>query len=203
MTGLRQARSDSDSVNTLGYRPSNIRKARASNTQGYKSAAVIDAARIKERMEASGLSQAELARRVGVRQPTIFKLVTGGGYGSKHLHRIARELGTTPAYLTGEIDDPDEGAPPPAPAPTVQYVTLPVALPSEAALTGMFAGLLAASRRLDEDARARELAKRLPRALGALRGPLIEPASAEADGEPEPAEAPAGNRRALRRASRT
>lgn len=63
-------------------------------------------------MEALGLSQAELARRVGVRQPTIFKLTSGGGYGSKHLHRIARELGTTPAYLSGETDDPEEGAPP-------------------------------------------------------------------------------------------
>lgn len=45
-------------------------------------------------------------------QRTINKLVLGDAYGSKHLHRIARELGTTPAYLTGETDDPDEDAPP-------------------------------------------------------------------------------------------
>jgi transcriptional regulator with XRE-family HTH domain len=73
---------------------------------------VVIADRLRERMQALGLSQAELARRVGVRQPTIFKLTTGGGYGSKHLHRIARELQTTPAYLTGETDDPVDGAPP-------------------------------------------------------------------------------------------
>lgn len=72
---------------------------------------VVVADRLRERMDALGLSQAELARRVGVRQPTIFKLTSGGGYGSKHLHRIARELGTTPAYLTGETDNPDEDAP--------------------------------------------------------------------------------------------
>ena len=154
-------------------------------------------------MAVRAVSQSELARRVGVSQTTIAKLASGKGYGSKHLHRIARALGTTPAFLEGEIDDPSEDAPPPMPEPTIQYVTLPVALPSEAALTGMFAGLLAASRRLDEGARARELAKRLPRALGALRGPLIEPASAGAHEAPEPGEAPAGNRRAPRRASRT
>jgi hypothetical protein len=36
-----------------------------------------------------------------------------------HLHRIARELGTTPAYLTGETDDPSEGA---LPAPKAQDI---------------------------------------------------------------------------------
>lgn len=59
-----------------------------------------------------GLSQAELARRVGVAQPTIFKLIRNGKKGSTHLHKIARELGTTPAYLSGEVDDPDADAPP-------------------------------------------------------------------------------------------
>lgn len=61
-------------------------------------------------MKAAGLSQPELARRVGVSQSMIGKLATGGAYGSKHLHRIARELGTTPEYLMGESDDP-VGAP--------------------------------------------------------------------------------------------
>lgn len=58
-----------------------------------------------------GLSQSELARRVGVRQPTIFKVVSGSSSQSKHLHRIARELGTTPAYLSGETDDPGQDHP--------------------------------------------------------------------------------------------
>jgi transcriptional regulator with XRE-family HTH domain len=58
------------------------------------------------------LSQSELARRVGVSQASIYRLVAGDAYGSKHIHRIARELGTTPAYLTGETDDPNADAPP-------------------------------------------------------------------------------------------
>lgn len=57
-----------------------------------------------------GLSQSELARRANVSQATIAKLEKGFTSGSSHIHRIARELGTTPQYLTGETDDPSEGA---------------------------------------------------------------------------------------------
>lgn len=70
---------------------------------------MIHAERLKDVMSARSLSQSELARRVGVTQTTIRKLVSGG-YGSKHLHRIARELHTTTEYLEGKVDDPDEGA---------------------------------------------------------------------------------------------
>lgn len=56
-------------------------------------------------MKRLGISQAELARRVKVTQPTINALVNGNAAGSKHLHVIAAELGTSPAYLAGEIDD--------------------------------------------------------------------------------------------------
>jgi phage repressor protein C with HTH and peptisase S24 domain len=80
---------------------------------------MLDAGRLKERMQATGMSQSELARRVGVSQASIQKLTTGSAYGSKHLHRIARELGTTPAYLSGETDDPSEGA---LPAPKAQDI---------------------------------------------------------------------------------
>jgi len=52
------------------------------------------------------MSQAELARRVRVDQSTINGLVRGTAKASKHLHRIARELNTTPSYLSGETDDP-------------------------------------------------------------------------------------------------
>lgn len=69
--------------------------------------------RVKERMDAAGLSQAELARRVGMAQPSIFQLIKRGKKGSTKLHVIARELGTTPAYLSGETDDPHADAPPP------------------------------------------------------------------------------------------
>ena len=67
--------------------------------------------RVRERLTAKGLSQSELARRVGISQSAVAKLALGTGYGSKHLHRIARELGTTPAYLAGETDDPDSEVP--------------------------------------------------------------------------------------------
>lgn len=53
-----------------------------------------------------------MARRVGVSQSAIHKLASGGAYGSAHLHKIARELGTSPSYLSGETDDPSEGAVP-------------------------------------------------------------------------------------------
>ena len=85
---------------------------------------MISGARILERMTAVGLSQAELARRVGLAQPTIFNLIHRGKKGSTKLHLIARELETTPAYLTGETDDPtaDEGAAPALDAETRQLV---------------------------------------------------------------------------------
>ncbi|MDM8011762.1 MAG: S24 family peptidase [Parasphingorhabdus sp.] len=66
--------------------------------------------RIKARMDRKGLSQHELARRVGISQAAIHKLISGQTLGSSHLHKIARELDTTVDYLTGEIDDPDMGA---------------------------------------------------------------------------------------------
>lgn len=69
--------------------------------------------RFVEMLDRSGLSQAGLAKRVGISQPSIARLKTGEQYGSRHLHLIARVLETTPEYLTGEIDDPDAGAPPP------------------------------------------------------------------------------------------
>ena len=69
---------------------------------------------MKSRLIETGLSQSELARRVGVAQPTIYNLIHRSKIGSKHIHRVARELGTTPAYLTGEVDDPHEDAPAPA-----------------------------------------------------------------------------------------
>lgn len=71
-------------------------------------------ARIEERLEAVGISQSELARRVGVRQSTINSLIRGDNRTSRRITQIARELRTTPAYLTGETDDPDVESPSPA-----------------------------------------------------------------------------------------
>jgi len=67
--------------------------------------------RIRERLDALDISQSELARRVKVSQPTINALIKGGAAGSKHLHVIAAELETSPAWLAGETDDPSPVAP--------------------------------------------------------------------------------------------
>lgn len=66
--------------------------------------------RIAERRLARGLSQTQLAKAVGLSQGTIGKLEAGISSGSSHLHKIARELKTSPGYLAGETDDPAEGA---------------------------------------------------------------------------------------------
>jgi phage repressor protein C with HTH and peptisase S24 domain len=66
--------------------------------------------RIEERLTALALSQGELARRVGISPQAIWKLVNGQSQGTKHLHRIARLLETTPEYLLGETGDPSPHA---------------------------------------------------------------------------------------------
>lgn len=81
--------------------------------------------RIAERLEATSLSQSELARRVGVSQQTIHKLISGASRSSSQLHRIARELGTTAEYLSGETDDASKGAlPAPTPAAIAEQLDL-------------------------------------------------------------------------------
>jgi transcriptional regulator with XRE-family HTH domain len=69
--------------------------------------------RIRERLSARHLSQSELARRVDLTQGTIAGLLSGRSRSSAHLHKIARALGTTPAYLSGETDDPESHMPSP------------------------------------------------------------------------------------------
>jgi transcriptional regulator with XRE-family HTH domain len=131
--------------------------------------------RIRLRLIDLGMSQSELARRVGINQSTIAALLSGRSRSSSHLHLIARALGTTTAYLVGEIDDPRENAPPPPSEPVIQYVTMPVAMPAEAALARMFLGLLKASRAaksIDEEALL--LARRLPVALSQLGNTVPE-----------------------------
>ncbi|WCM29211.1 helix-turn-helix domain-containing protein [Sphingomonas sp. QA11] len=86
---------------------------------------MIISERVRSLMEARGLSQSELARRVQVTQGAIAKIVNSNPGGSSHLHKIARELGTTASYLTGETDDPAEGAlPTPTPAVIAQQLDL-------------------------------------------------------------------------------
>lgn len=66
--------------------------------------------RIKARSDELGISGAELARRVGLKQPTISALMSGKSRSSSHLHLIARALETTVEYLLGETDDPSPAA---------------------------------------------------------------------------------------------
>lgn len=70
------------------------------------------AERLTAIMSAQGCTQSDLARRVGVSQQTIGKLMRGDARNSVHLHKIARELQTTVDYLTGEINDPADDAVP-------------------------------------------------------------------------------------------
>lgn len=75
------------------------------DSQTYYDGPMTIGDRIRDRLKALDISQAELARRVKISQPTINTLIRGGAEGSKHLHKIAAELETSPAWLAGETDD--------------------------------------------------------------------------------------------------
>src|SRR5438270_382466 len=103
------------------------------NNCGNSVAPVVIGARIQERLKKLNISQAELGRRVGLTQPAIANLIHRNKSGTSHLHRIARELGTTPAYLSGETDEPDQDAPdtPPLSADEHRLVTIYRRLPKK------------------------------------------------------------------------
>jgi transcriptional regulator with XRE-family HTH domain len=94
------------------------------------------AERLRDLLASRCLSQAELARRVGLDQSTINGMVKGGQRASTKLHLIARELRTTPAYLTGETDDPGSDAPQP-----------PILSPHQREMAVRFANLSLADQR--------------------------------------------------------
>lgn len=58
-------------------------------------------------MTICGFTQASLARAVGIKQPSINRLLQGDVQNPRFLHDIARELKTSTAYLLGETDNPD------------------------------------------------------------------------------------------------
>lgn len=62
--------------------------------------------RVKKRMDELGIGQSELARQVGIAQPSIFRVLQGDTKQPRFLHGIARALQTSTAYLLGETDDP-------------------------------------------------------------------------------------------------
>ena len=157
--------------------------------------------RIEQRRIAIGIeSQSELARRAGVGQSTLNGLIRKPYRSSPYLTKIARELRTTVEYLSGDVDDPDEGASPPPPVPRHQPLMLPVMLPAEAALEAAFLGVLLASEKMDQRELARELAKRLPTVLRLSSTATIEPALASDDDLLEPDEPLADALRERRRA---
>ena len=61
--------------------------------------------RIEAELTAQGMSQAELARRTGLAQSTINGLLNGRSRSSASLHVIARILGVSTSYLSGDIDN--------------------------------------------------------------------------------------------------
>jgi phage repressor protein C with HTH and peptisase S24 domain len=79
----------------------------------------INAQRLRDLLDTTGLSQAALGRKIGISQAAVGKIATGQVYGSTHLSSIARALGTTAEYLTDLTDDPSEGA---LPTPTPQML---------------------------------------------------------------------------------
>jgi transcriptional regulator with XRE-family HTH domain len=63
--------------------------------------------RIRDRLKATGLTQADLVRRSGVKQSTLSSILQRGARSTPHLLNLATALQTTPAYLLGETDDPE------------------------------------------------------------------------------------------------
>lgn len=62
--------------------------------------------RLVELRTARGLSQEQLAKLTGSTQPSINRLESGETERPRNLIELARQLGTTPEYLLGEVDDP-------------------------------------------------------------------------------------------------
>lgn len=85
--------------------------------------------------------QAALADAIGIQQGSISKIVNGTTKNSRHLPRIASELGISVDYLLGKSGLPND-APNSWPVRPVQLVSMQVALPSERALTRMFDAML-------------------------------------------------------------
>ena len=67
--------------------------------------------RISERADKLGISQSELARRVGTSQATIWKLLKGESNSTKFLYQIAQVLEVNPDYLLGLTDEPKGNLP--------------------------------------------------------------------------------------------
>lgn len=67
-------------------------------------------ARLETAMRRAGVNQSQLAEKVGVRQPSIARLLKGETKTTRALDLMAAVLGTTSEYLKGETDTPDREA---------------------------------------------------------------------------------------------
>lgn len=67
----------------------------------------IDPERLQLAMVRRGINQSQLAALVGVKQPSIGRLLSGETKTTRAIEDIAAALQTTSAYLKGQSDDPD------------------------------------------------------------------------------------------------
>lgn len=61
---------------------------------------------LRDAMASANVNQSQLAEMVGVKQPSIGRLLSGDTKTTKAIDQIAAALGTTVAYLQGKTDDP-------------------------------------------------------------------------------------------------
>jgi transcriptional regulator with XRE-family HTH domain len=171
---------------THDYSQSHRRSIPKSNPVGIANGLIasrvtVTATRLAEAMTKADEDQSSLARAIGITQGAISKILQGKTANSRHLPRIAHHLGVSLSWLLGETTDQAVTLTTPA-APSINLVTMQVALPSEAALTRMFLGMLKTSRSAKtEDEQAQLLAKRLPIALSQLRDLLPETTVSDLD----------------------
>lgn len=70
----------------------------------------IQPERLRAAMGRAAANQSQLADAVGLKQPSIGRLLSGETKTSRALNAIAAYLRTTPQYLVGETDDPSTNA---------------------------------------------------------------------------------------------
>lgn len=67
----------------------------------------IDPERLQAAMDRKGVNQSQLAEMVGMKQPSIGRLLSGETKTTRAIDAIAAVLETTPAYLKRQTDDPE------------------------------------------------------------------------------------------------
>jgi phage repressor protein C with HTH and peptisase S24 domain len=83
--------------------------------------------RVKAARDHKGLSQAQLAKALGITQPTVFSIEKSPAKGSKYTLEIAKLTGVSLDWLDGGVGPmiPGEGAPEPSPPPAPRIIDMP------------------------------------------------------------------------------